>query len=141
MIVLGTFIRGPNWNMFGLYEYWDVHKLEVLNNVDLSQMFWVDWLGKPLPRPDANASTITQIRTILLREWLGFVLILAYLFILPPLMAVTVFRNFFVKMGFLRFMVLANLILLMAALPLKMALRWAFTLKYIISIPEWFFNI
>ena len=32
MIVLGTFIRGPNWNMFGLYEFWDVHKLEVLNN-------------------------------------------------------------------------------------------------------------
>ncbi|MCA9226606.1 MAG: hypothetical protein KDA47_13385, partial [Planctomycetales bacterium] len=32
MIVLGTFIRGPNWNMFGPYEYWDVHKLEVLNN-------------------------------------------------------------------------------------------------------------
>ena len=141
MIVLGTFIRGPNWNMFGLYEYWDVHKLEVLNNVDLSQMFWVDWLGKPLPRPDANASTLTQIGTILLREWLGFVLILAYLFVLPPLMAVTVFRNFFVKMGFLRYMVLANLILLMAALPLKMALRWAFTLKYIVSIPEWFFNI
>jgi hypothetical protein len=25
MIVLGTFIRGPNWNMFGVYEYWDVH--------------------------------------------------------------------------------------------------------------------
>ncbi len=141
MIVLGTFIRGPNWNMFGLYEYWDVHKLEVLNNVDLSQLFWVDWLGKPLPRPDANASALSQAGTIFLREWLGFALVLAYLFILPPLMAVTVFRSFFVKMGFLRFMVLANLILLMGALPLKMALRWAFTLKYIVSIPEWFFNI
>ncbi len=141
MIVLGTFIRGPNWNMFGLYEYWDVHKLEVLNNVDLSQMFWVDWLGKPLPRPDANASALSQAGTIFLREWLGFALVLAYLFILPPLLAVTVFRQFFVKMGFLRFMVLANLILLMGALPLKMALRWAFTLKYIVSIPEWFFNI
>ena len=42
MIILGTFIRGPNWNMFGLYEYWDVHKLEVLNNVNLSDWFWLD---------------------------------------------------------------------------------------------------
>ena len=42
MIVLGTFIRGPNWNMFGPYEYWDVHKLELLNNVNLSEWFWLD---------------------------------------------------------------------------------------------------
>ncbi|MFM8582051.1 MAG: hypothetical protein ACKOFW_11175, partial [Planctomycetaceae bacterium] len=27
LIVLGTFLRGPNWNFFGIYEYWDVHKL------------------------------------------------------------------------------------------------------------------
>jgi len=141
LIVLGTFIRGPNWNMFGPYEYWDVHKLEVLNNVDLSQLFWVDWLGKPLPKPDMSGSTVALTLTILLREWLGFALVLAYLFALPPLMAVTVFRKFFVKMGFLRFMVLANLILFMGALPVKMALRWAFNLKYIVSIPEWFFNI
>lgn len=141
MIILGTFIRGPNWNMFGPYEYWDVHKLEVLNNVDLSQMFWVDWLGKPLPKPDSSAGAWSQLGTILLREWLGFAFVLAYLFLIPPLLAVTVMRGYFVKMGFLRFMVLANLLLFMAALPVKMALRWAFNLKYIISIPEWFFNI
>ncbi len=141
MIILGTFIRGPNWNMFGLYEYWDVHKLQVLNNVDLSQLFWVDWLGKPLPKAEAGVGLGSQVGTILLREWLGFALVLAYLFLLPPLMAVTVFRNFFVKMGFVRFMVLADLILFMGALPLKMGLRWAFNLKYIVSIPEWFFNI
>ncbi len=39
----GTFLRGPNWNFFGIYEYWDVHKLEVLNNVNLSDMVWIDW--------------------------------------------------------------------------------------------------
>jgi hypothetical protein len=37
--------------------------------------------------------------------------------------------------------VLANLLLFMALLPIKMVLRWAFSLKYIVSIPEWFFNI
>ncbi len=59
---------------------------------------------------------------------------------LPPLMATTVFRKFFVKMGFVRFMLMANLLLFMAALPIKMVLRWVFNLKYIISIPEYFLN-
>lgn len=141
MIVLGTFIRGPNWNMFGLYEYWDVHKLEVLNNVDLSTYFWQDGLKMAAPKPLSSDTMGMYVGKILLREWLGIVLVLGYLFVLPPLMAVTVFRKFFVRMGFLRFMVLANLILFMAALPLKMVLRWSFTLKYIVAIPEWFFNI
>lgn len=141
MIVLGTFIRGPNWNMFGLYEYWDVHKLEVLNNVNLSDYFWLTLLELPLPKPDPTTGILSQVGAILLREWLGILLVLAYLFVLPPVMAITIFKKFFVKMGFIRFMVLANLVLFMASLPLKMVLRWLFNLKYIVSIPEWVFNI
>src|SRR5262249_50802382 len=45
LIVLGTFLRGPNWNFFGPYEFWDVHKVLVLNNVNLSEYFWVKLLG------------------------------------------------------------------------------------------------
>jgi hypothetical protein len=141
MIILGTFIRGPNWNMFGLYEYWDVHKLEVLNNVNLSDWFWLDVLHRPLPRPGAEDGFLATAGTVLLREWLGILLVVLYLVALPPLLAATCFRRFFPKMGFLRYMVLANLLLFMAALPLKMALRWAFNLKYIVAIPEWFLNI
>ena len=141
MIILGTFIRGPNWNMFGLYEYWDVHKLEVLNNINLSDWLWVDQLNKPLPRPAADDGFVATALVILKREWLGLVLVAGYLLVFPPLGAFTVFRKFFVKMGFVRYMVLANLILFMAALPLKMAVRWLFNLKYIVAIPEWFFNI
>jgi hypothetical protein len=141
MIVLGTFIRGPNWNMFGIYEYWDSHKLEVQNNVNLSEFFWVNWLEQPLPRPDPTAGFVEQALVIFKREWLGILVTLAYLVVIPPLLAATVFRNFYVRMGFIRFMVLAMLILLMACLPLKMVLRWLFTLKYIVAIPEWFFNI
>lgn len=141
MIVLGTFLRGPNWNFFGPYEYWDVHKLELLNNVNLSEWFWLDVLKRPLPIAPAGSSTMTQIGYILLREGVGLVVTVAYLAVLPPLMAATIFRKFFHKMGFLRFMILANLLLFMAALPLKMVLRWAINLKYIVAIPEWFFNI
>ena len=35
LIVLGTFLRGPNWNFFGPFEYWDIHKLAALTNVNL----------------------------------------------------------------------------------------------------------
>jgi hypothetical protein len=37
--------------------------------------------------------------------------------------------------------VLITLIQFMACLPIKMVLRWAFNLKYIVFIPEYFVNI
>lgn len=130
MIILGTFLRGPNWNIFGIYEYWDVHKLEALNNVNLSEYFWLYMLDTPMP---ANP---------LIREAPGIVLTIAYLAVLPSLMAATFLRQFAVRMGFLRYMVFSNLILMMAALPIKMLLRWSpLNLKYLIAIPEYFFNI
>ncbi len=140
LIILGTFLRGPNWNFFGIYELWDVHKLVVLNNVNLSEYFW-GWLGMPLPVAAAGSSPFWQMVMILYREWLGLLLVAGYLFVLPMVMAMTIFRNFFMRMGFIRYMVFANLVLFMACLPIKMILRWTINLKYIVAIPEWFFNI
>ena len=60
LIILGTFLRGPNWNFFGIYEFWDVHKLVVLNNVNLSEKIWIDWLGQPLPMAAAGADKVQQ---------------------------------------------------------------------------------
>ncbi|MGE3808390.1 MAG: hypothetical protein AB7K24_27320 [Gemmataceae bacterium] len=133
LIVLGTFLRGPNWNFFGPFEYWDPHKVLPLNNVNLSDMFWLP-MGVLFPEGQG-------IFGILLREMPGILLVLAYFLLVPPLCAKTIFRDFFIKMGFVRYMTLMTLILFMAALPIKMVLRWAFNLKYIIYIPEYFFNI
>ena len=73
---------------------------------------------------------------------LGFAVIFAYFFLMPPLLARTrYFSKFYARMGFIRYMVFANLLLWMAALPIKMVLRWTVNLKYIVGIPEWFFNI
>ena len=36
---------------------------------------------------------------------------------------------------------LAGLLLFMASLPIKMVLRWTINLKYLVAIPEYFFNI
>ena len=140
LIILGTFLRGPNWNFFGPFEYWSPYKVEVLNNVDLPQMFWVNMLNRPLPRVATDAPWYAQVGTILLREMPGLLVMGAYLFLLPPLLAVTVFRKYFAKMGLIRYLVMVNLMLLMLSLPLKMVLRWTMNLKYLISIPEFSLN-
>jgi hypothetical protein len=140
LIVLGTLLRGPNWNFFGPYEYWDAHKVEALNNVNLSQIFWESFLGKSLPLAPAGSGFGTQLLYIIFREWLGIALTLGYFIAMPPIMALTFLRGYFQKMGLIRFMLMANLMLFMASLPIKMVLRWVFNLKYIIAIPEYFLN-
>jgi hypothetical protein len=129
LVFLGTFLRGPNWNFFGPYEYWDSHKVVPLVNVNLSEYFWIKGLSQRLPE------------NIFLREAPGFVLVGAYMFILPFVMAKTVFKSFFNQMGFIRFNVFAMLFLSMMSMPIKMILRWTVNLKYLVAIPEYFFNI
>jgi hypothetical protein len=128
LILLGTFLRGPNWNFFGPYEFWDVHKLIPLNNINLSDIFWVDLLGTG--KPD----------NYLLRELPGILIVLGYFLILPPIL-MKVFKKYVEQAGMLRFVVLASLLLFMASLPIKMVLRWTLNLKYVVAIPELFFNI
>ena len=129
LIVIGTFFRGPNWNFFGPFEYWDPHKVVPLNNVNLSEYFWVKMFSTGLP---AN---------IMLREFMGFLVVFAYMFVFPILLAKTWLKDLFEKIGPIRYTTLMLLGLSMFSLPIKMYLRWFFNLKYIIAIPEWFFNI
>jgi hypothetical protein len=140
LIVLGTLLRGPNWNFFGPYEAWDAHKVQALTNVNLSEYFWQSFLGQSLPMAPANSSFATQLGYIIWRELPGILLVLGYFIAMPPILAVTFLKNFYQKMGFIRYMVLANLLLFMMALPIKMVLRWSFNLKYLIAIPEYFLN-
>ncbi|MHB1422037.1 MAG: hypothetical protein ACYC3I_02335 [Gemmataceae bacterium] len=138
LIVLGTFLRGPNWNFFGPFEYWDPHKVLPLNNVNLSQLFWLNLFHIPL---DDFKDRFGSIFGPILRELPGIILVLLYMVALPPLLARTLMRSFFLRMGFVRFFVLVTLMQFMAALPIKMVLRWVINLKYIVAIPEIFFNI
>jgi hypothetical protein len=131
LIVYGTFLRGPNWNFFGPYEVWDLHKLEVLKNVNLSEYFWRGLGLNDGKLPD----------NILLREWLGFLITGVYLIAGPFLLKKYAMQEMYNKMGPARFYIMASLVLWMAALPLKMFLRWTINLKYIVAIPEFFFNI
>ena len=69
-------------------------------------------------------------------------LTLGYFLVLPPAFLVVSkhVRTMFMKMGFVRYMLMANLLLFMASLPVKMVLRWTLNLKYIVAIPEYFLN-
>jgi hypothetical protein len=129
LIVLGTFLRGPNWNFFGPFEYWDIHKLEALTNVDLSEYVWVRWLHTGMPS------------FWLVREAPGIVIVLFYIFALPVILAKSAFKRYYEKLGPPRYYVTVFLFLVMMALPIKMMGRWIFNLKYIVHIGEFFFNI
>src|SRR5262249_7273463 len=98
LIVLGTFLRGPNWNFFGPFEYWDPHKVDPLVNINVSEIFWRDWFGKPL---DGFKDKYGSFFGPIIRELPGFFLVFVYLFVLPPLLARTVLKKYFVRMGFI----------------------------------------
>ncbi len=129
LILVGTFLRGPNWNFFGPFEFWDPHKLEALVNINLSEFIYIKLFGIGLPG------------NILLREIFGFIVVFGYFLVLPPILAKTVFKQLYQALGNFKYGVFIFLVLSMISLPLKMYLRWIFNLKYLIAIPEFFFNI
>lgn len=129
MVILGTFLRGPNWNFFGPFEKWDEHKVLVLNSINLSELIWVKLLNKPLPQNFA------------IREMFGLLGAAFYLVALPGILAKTFLKSYVEKLGLIRYSVFVILLLSMAGLPIKMYLRWTINLQYIISIPEFFLNI
>jgi hypothetical protein len=129
LIVLGTFLRGPNWNFFGPFEFWDIHKLEALTNVNLSEYFWVRLLRTGMPS------------FWLIRELPGILLVLFYVFALPVILSKNIFKRYYEKLGPPRYYVSVFLFLAMMSLPLKMLSRWIFNLKYVVNIGEYFFNI
>ena len=138
LVMLGTFLRGPNWNFFGPYEYWDLHKLEALNNVNLSEYFWVKMLRTGPPRQHARARAARHPAGPLLHRraarasWPSRHKVLG----LPIGL-----RKYYEKMGTWRYSVFVMLLLAMISLPIKMMLRWTVDLKYIVAMPEIFFNI
>ncbi len=130
LIVIGTFLRGPNWNFFGPFEYWDVNKVEPLVNVDLSEIIWIKMLGVGLP----GHWFIREIWGIL---FTGF-----YFLALPVLLIKSKYIDrFYQEMGPTRYYVGMTLFLTMMLMPIKMYFRWFFNLKYFVHIQEFFLNL
>jgi hypothetical protein len=140
LIFFGTFLRGPNWTFFGPYEYWDVHKPDALNNIDVSHVWWNGILRTARPskvtHPDWNPMLL-----MLYREWPGILLVGAYFVVTPAILRATAFKRMYENMGGIRYSVMVILLLFMAMMPIKMVLRWLFNLKYFIYLPEFNANL
>jgi len=159
MIITGTFLRGPGWNFFGPFEYWDPHKIVALNNVNLSDYVWVkwfqwiyqkthiEWFNQGLPQvsnaipqllppnwPSIHAFFI-EVGHAIKREFAGILFLAFYFLALPGILAKTILKKFYEQLDFARYSVLVMLFLTMFTLPLKMVLRWTMTLKYFVDTP------
>ncbi len=156
LIFRGTFLRGPNWASFALFEPWNVKKATGSMNVVLSDLFWVDLLNMTPPQfnfPEIGNQMLgivgNQLHLVVIhlpinpfiREIPGFI-VLALYFIIPTIvLAKTWWRDLFIKLGLIRYTILSTLMLITVAIPLKMYLRWMFGFKYVVEIQSIYLNI
>lgn len=117
LIFVGTFLRGPGWNFFAPWAFWDPHKVVAMTNVDLHQFF--------------------GIRTSTGAFFFGGFVITLYFSIGVLYYFWKKDSDFIKKLGPARYGVLAFLFLSMMALPIKMLLRWFFNIKYV-WVTNWF---
>ena len=130
LIIIGTFMRGPNWTFYGPFEFWDFHKVVAQNNINLSEIFWIKLFDVSMPK------------NLLFRELPGIFLTVLYFVLLPWGIERTAWaRELLPRVGRIRYTLLLFLILGMTSLPIKMVLRWVINLKYIVALPEWELNI
>jgi len=118
-IIIGTFLRGPGWNWFWPWEVWDPHKVEALTNQDLPYL-----LG---------------LRDYFWSAVFGLALVVGYFVIGIAAMYWWIVwlkgREFMQRWGAARFGTTAFLFLNMLAVVIKMLLRHAFNVKYILVTP------
>jgi hypothetical protein len=119
LIVIGTFLRGPGWNWFWPWQKWDLHKVEAMTNVDLPYL--------------------VGLRDPFWSSIFGLVLILGY-FVLGTLGMYAWVRRlkgpeFMQRWGMPRFMTTSFLFLNMMAVIIKMVMRHALSVKYILVTP------
>jgi hypothetical protein len=119
LIIIGTFLRGPGWNWFWPWQKWDVHKVEAMTNIDFPYM-----LG---------------FRDPLWSAIFGLVVIVGYFAVGTAVMYAWVRRlkgpEFMQRWGMPRFGLTSFLFLNMMAVIIKMVMRHAFNVKYILVTP------
>ena len=119
MIIIGTFFRGPGWNLFWPWQHWDPHKVVALTNVDLPYLVgFRDYTWSAI----FGALVIGAYFVAFIAGFYWWVLRIKG-------------QEFLERWGMVRFMITAVLAALMIALPAKMFLRLVFNVKYILVTP------
>ena len=114
LIIMGVFLRGPGWNLFMPWQYWDPHKVVALVNVDLPYA-----LG---------------VRTYNMAMLVGGGILSAY-FALGTAVYFFMERKAIKNVGFLRMFIKIQLYLIMVGMVIKIVLRIGFNIKYILVTP------
>ncbi len=140
-ILVGTFMRGPNWTFFGLYEPREPRQMTIQTNVALSEYFWDYWLNRALPWVDPGAGVWLRVGQAAWREIAGLVFLIVYLAGTPLLLGRTWGKSARCNMGRARYWTMMLLCLLLLILPLKMVLRWTLNLSHVVSMPEFQLNL
>jgi len=119
-IVLGVFFRGPGWNIYMPWEYWDPHRVVAMTNVDFTYLLGVrSYAGAMVV---GGAVVMGYLGTSIMGPWVLFK-----------------DKPFFKELGFVRWIVVGSHLSIMFGVVLKMILRLGFSVKYIWVTP--FFNI
>ena len=116
LIIMGVFLRGPGWNLFMPWQYWDPHKVVALVNVNLPYAFGVR---------DYNWAMV-----------FGGVVVLGY-FAVGTAVYLFFERKAIKNVGIVRMLLKINLFLVMIGIAVKIVLRLGFNIKYIWVTP-WF---
>jgi Cytochrome b(C-terminal)/b6/petD len=118
-IIIGTFFRGPGWNLFWPWQRWDPHKVVALTNVDMPYLlgFRDYWLSAAVGLIAVGAYFVVGM--------VGF-----YFFVLK-----VKGKDFMERWGMVRFILTGLLLVLMMSLPVKMFLRLVFNVKYVLVTP------
>ena len=114
LIIMGVFLRGPGWNLFMPWQYWDPHRVIALVNVDLPYA-----LG---------------VRTYNMAMLVGGMIVSGY-FALGTAAYFFMERKAIKSVGFLRMFIKIQLYLIMLGMVIKIVLRIGFNIKYIWVTP------
>ncbi len=129
-IIIGTFFRGPGWNWFWPGQVWDPHLVEALTNVDLPYLFgFRDYL----------ASAIFGLTLIIGYFVVGYIAFYLWIRARPANDPWSAFPGggpeLLEKWGPVRFGITGFLLIAMMGVFIKMMLRHALNIKYILVTP------
>jgi hypothetical protein len=129
-IIIGTFFRGPGWNWFWPGQVWDPHMVESLTNVDLPYL---------LGFRDYTASAIFGLAAVGLYFVVGYVGFYLWVRARPANDPWSAFqgggKELLERWGPVRFGITGFLFLAMLGVFIKMTLRHALNIKYIMVTP------
>ena len=119
LLMVGVWFRGLDWNWYWYWENSHLHKPLLSGLRDLPVI-----ITGVLGVSEFAGKAIANL--IMLAYFAGG-------FIIP----VFIFRNFYKRLGLLRYLITMGLFLLMVGVPIKIGLRLVFSIKYIMVTP-WF---